>query len=143
MGRISLDEIGQRKHHYDMPETLDLTPEQIANYRAHALQRRRREQPELEQRREKAWQAARTAAQLLKEEFDATRVVVFGSVVRGSGFTRWSDVDVAAWGLAPEDTFRAIGAVMDLETDVPVNLVDVDTARPSLLAAIERDGIAL
>ena len=126
-----------------MPETLDLTPEQIANYRAHALQRRRREQPELEQRREKAWQAARTAAQLLKEEFDATRVVVFGSVVRGSGFTRWSDVDVAAWGLAPEDTFRAIGAVMDLETDVPVNLVDVDTARPSLLAAIERDGIAL
>ena len=58
-------------------------------------------------------------------------------------FTRWSDVDIAAWGLAAEDTFRAIGAVMDLETDVPVNLIDVDTAHPSLLAAIEREGIAL
>lgn len=126
-----------------MPDTLDLTPEQIANYRAHALRRRRREQPEIERRREKAWQAARETARLLKEEFDATRVVVFGSLAHGSGFTRWSDVDIAAWGLDPEDTFRAIGAVMDLETEVPVNLVDVDTARPSLLAAIEREGIAL
>jgi uncharacterized protein len=126
-----------------MPTTLDLTPEQIAHYRAHALRRRQQEQPEIERRREKAWQAARAAARLLKEEFEASRVVVFGSLARVSGFTRWSDVDIAAWGLAQEDTFRAIGAVMDMDTDVPVNLVDVDTARPSLLAAIEREGIAL
>jgi hypothetical protein len=32
---------------------------------------------------------------------------------------------------------------MEMETEVPVNLVDVNTARPSLLAAIERDGIEL
>jgi predicted nucleotidyltransferase len=126
-----------------MPKTLNLTPEQIANYRAHALRRRRQEQPEVERQREKGWQAAREAARLLKAEFGATRVVVFGSLARGSMFTRWSDVDIAAWGLAAEDTFRAIGAVMDLETDVPVNLIDVDTAHPSLLAAIEREGIAL
>lgn len=126
-----------------MPTTLDLTPEQIARYRAHAQERRRREQPEIERRRQHAWQAAREAAELLKQEFDATRVVVFGSLARETGFTRWSDVDIAAWGLAPEDTFRAIGAIMDMETAVPVNLVDVNTARPSLLAAIEREGIAL
>jgi uncharacterized protein len=140
---LSLDGTGQGKHHSDMPTTLDLTPEQIANYRAHALRRRQQEKPEIERRREKAWQAAREAAQLLKAEFGATRVAVFGSLTRESGFTRWSDVDIAAWGLAKEDTFRAIGAIMDMETDVPVNLVDVDTARPSLLAAIEREGIAL
>jgi uncharacterized protein len=58
-----------------------------------------------------------------------------------TGFNRWSDVDIAAWGLAPEDTFRAIGAVMDLPTEIAVNLVDVNTARPSLVAAIERDGV--
>jgi hypothetical protein len=32
---------------------------------------------------------------------------------------------------------------MDLDTSVPVNLVDVNTARPSLLETIEREGIAL
>lgn len=70
-------------------------------------------------------------------------MVVFGSLARESGFTRWSDVDIAAWGIAPEDTFRAIGAVMDLETEIPVNLVDVNTCRPSLLKAIQQDGIDL
>ena len=121
----------------------NITPEQIAIYRASALRRREEERPELERRQQKGWEAARRAAQLLKERFQATRVVVFGSLVRGYGFNRWSDVDVAAWGIAPKDTFRAIGAVMDMESEIPVNLVDVNTARPSLLAAIERDGIDL
>lgn len=126
-----------------MPTTLNLTPEKVARYRATAQRRRKQEQPQLEQRREQAWVAARQAARLLKEQFNATRVVVFGSLARESGFTRWSDVDIAAWGVAPEDTFRAIGAVMDLEIEIPVNLVDVNTCRPSLLKAIEQDGIEL
>jgi predicted nucleotidyltransferase len=126
-----------------MPTILDLTPEQIAQYRNHAQQRRQQERPQIEKRRKKAWQAAHEAAALLKEDFNATRVVLFGSLARETGFTLWSDVDIAAWGLAPEDTFRAIGAIMDLDTSVPVNLVDVNTARPSLLETIEREGIAL
>ena len=67
----------------------------------------------------------------------------FWLLVRETGFNRWSDVDIAAWGIAPEDTFRAIGAVMDLDTEVRVNLVDVNTACDSLLAEIERHGIEL
>lgn len=126
-----------------MPTTLDLTPEQIAEYRAHAQKRRRQEQPEVEQRRQQAWEAARKAARLLRRQFNAKRVAVFGSLARETGFNRWSDVDIAVWGLAPEDTFRAIGAVMDLDTAVPVNLVDVNTARPALVAAINRESITL
>ena len=126
-----------------MPTTFELTPEQISTYRRHAQQRRQQELPEIERRRERAWEAARMAARVLKEKFGVTRVVVFGSLVRDAGFTRWSDVDVAAWGLALEDTFRAIGVIMDLDTEVPVNLVDVNTASPPLLEAIEREGIAL
>ena len=126
-----------------MPTTLELSPEQIARYRAAAQKRQQREQPEIDKRREKAWMAARRAAKLLQEQFQVTRLVIFGSLARETGFNRWSDVDIAAWGLAPEDTFRAIGAVMDLDTDVPVNLVDVNTARDTLLAEIERYGIEL
>lgn len=126
-----------------MPTTIKLTPEQIANYRSHAQQRRKQAQPDIDKRRQRAWEAAHKAARLLKEEFNVTRVVVFGSLTRGIGFTLWSDVDIAAWGLSSENTFRAIGVVMDMETEVPVNLVDVNTARPSLLKVIEREGIDL
>jgi predicted nucleotidyltransferase len=124
-----------------MPTTFSFTPEKLAIYRATAQRRREQEQSELDHRREQAWAAARQAARLLKAQFNATRVVVFGSLARGSGFTRWSDVDVAAWGIAPEDTFRAIGAVLDMDTEIVVNLVDVNTCRTSLLEVIEQDGI--
>jgi predicted nucleotidyltransferase len=70
-------------------------------------------------------------------------VVVFGSLVRKAGFTRWSDVDIAAWGIAPEDTFSAIGVISELDSDVAINLVDVNTARTSLIEVVERDGIEL
>jgi uncharacterized protein len=122
---------------------LDLTQEQVAVYHANARKRLRVEKELSRQRRQEAWAAARQAAALLKQQFGVNRVVVFGSLVREDGFTRWSDVDLAAWGIAPEETFRAIGAVMDLNTAVPVNLVDVNTARASLLAVIEQDGVDL
>ena len=126
-----------------MPPTIGLTPEKISLYRTAGERRHRQEQAEIAQRREQAWAAARLAAQLLKKQFHVSKVVLFGSLARNFDFTRWSDVDIAAWDIAPEDTFRAIGAVMDLDTDVTVNLVDVSTVRPSLLDAIKEDGIEL
>lgn len=126
-----------------MATTLELSSEQIAAYYVSAKKRLQQEQEENRQRRAEAWTAAYQAAQLLKEHFGATRVVVFGSLIQETGFTSWSDVDLAAWGIAPEDTFRAIGEIMDLDTPIPVNLVDVNTARSSLLTVIERDGIEL
>mgnify|MGYP001027447556 FL=1 len=126
-----------------MSTVLRISPEEMAVYRAAARRRQERERQELAQLQERAWQAARRAARLLKEQFGATRVVVFGSLVRRDCFTRWSDVDIAAWGISPEDTFRAIGAVMDIDAEVEVNLVDVGACRPSLLSVIEQEGVEL
>lgn len=122
---------------------LELSPDTIARYRETAQKRRIQEREEIALRRQHAWAAAKSAAKLLKEKFKASRVVVFGSLAREIDFTRWSDVDIAAWGIAPEDTFRAMGAVMDLGSDIAVNLVDINTCRSSLLASIERDGVEL
>jgi hypothetical protein len=52
-------------------------------------------------------------------------------------------VDIAAGGISPEDTFRAIGAVMEVATDIDVNLVDVGVCRPSLLTIIEEEGMEI
>jgi predicted nucleotidyltransferase len=122
---------------------LDLTPEQIAAFRASAQRRLEEQQAEISGLQEQAWNSARHAAQLLRQEFQATRVVAFGSLVHEGCFTRWSDVDIAAWGIAPEDTFKAIGAIMDLDEPFEINLVDVNTCLPSLLEVIREEGVEI
>ena len=112
-------------------------------YREAARQRHRAEKERLQIRRQCAWNLARQAARLLKKQFNAKRVVLFGSLTHEDRFNRWSDVDIAAWGIRPEDTWRALGAVMDLDPDIEVNLVDMACCRPALRAIIEREGIDL
>jgi predicted nucleotidyltransferase len=130
-----------------LPETAStshgLTAEAMSVYRAAARRRQDQERLALIARKNQAWELARRAAALLRDQYTASRVVVFGSLVRPGCFTPWSDVDVAAWGLSPEHTFRAMGAVMDLGNDIQVNLVDVETCSAALRAAIEREGVDL
>jgi len=126
-----------------MATAIKLTPEEIEVYRAAARRRYEREQRELAQREKSAWELARRAATILRMQFGATRVMAFGSLVSGGCFTLWSDVDIAAWGLRLEDTFRAIGVVMDMSREIEINLVDVGACSPSLRATIEREGVEL
>lgn len=120
---------------------LNMSPEKVAQYRRTALSRQKVRITKVKSRREKGWRLARKAAKLLREQFHAERVAVFGSLLHESRFTPWSDVDIAAWGIPPEQTFRAIGAVLDLDSAIEINLVDVNTCTPSLLEAIEREAV--
>ncbi|HEY7033927.1 MAG TPA: hypothetical protein VH482_21495 [Thermomicrobiales bacterium] len=120
----------------------ELSPDALAGYRDGARRRQEAEQRALAAREHQAWVLARQAADLLREQFQVERVAVFGSLVHPGCFTAWSDVDVAAWGLRPADTFRAIGLVMDLGGAIAVNLVDVGTCTASLLRVIETEGVA-
>jgi len=104
-------------------------------------QRDRADRERLRQRYERAWQLARQAAEVLRRDFGATRVVVFGSLLRPSMFGERSDVDIAAWGIQPQDTLRAMSAVAYLDEQVEVNLVDVNTCKPDILQVIESEGI--
>ncbi len=108
-----------------------------------ARRKKKQQHRKLLLREERAWDAARRASALLKERFRASKVVIFGSLVHKGSFTPWSDVDIAAWGISPQDTFRAIGTVMEVASDIDVNLVDVGTCRPSLLTVIEEEGIEI
>ena len=124
-----------------MSEQTALTPEAMSVYRATARRRHEKEQQERARREEQAWALARKAAALLREQYGATRVVVFGSLTHAGMFTLWSDVDIAAWGIEPEDTLRALGAVLYLDAGIQVNLVDVNTAPVELIIAIDHEGI--
>lgn len=122
---------------------LQISPEQMAQYKRTALRRLRKEQGELEQRRQQAWQFAHEAAALLKQEFDVERVVLFGSLTHSDRFTGRSDVDLAAWGLTAKNWLKAMAAVRNLSDELELNLVDVTCCSPELLAVIEREGVPL
>ena len=95
------------------------------------------------EREVRAWGLARQAATLPREQYDVARVVVLGSLVHAGLFTEWSDVDIAAWGLEPEETLRGLGAVHDFSAEIELNMVDIVTCRPSLLDVVEREGVSL
>ena len=117
-----------------------ISPEEMKIYKRTARERWRAEQDSQNARRKHAWDLARQAAQLLKNEFDVERVVLFGSLIQAGRFTQWSDVDLAAWGLTSKNWLTAMAAVRQLSGEIEVNLVDVETCSPELLAVIEREG---
>ena len=129
-----------------MPKTaLELTPEELAQYRPEEIVRERRERTAAERRAR--WQQARTvaaeAAAMLRDEFGARRVLLFGSATDPTFFTLWSDIDLAVESMPPENLYDAVAAVIDLTPDFQVDLVDVRTARADLRQVIERDGMEL
>jgi len=106
---------------------------------AAAWRRRRAEQKARCDARAEAVRARLPAAkQLLKERFGARRVVLFGSLARGDT-DEHSDVDLAVEGLAHLDYFHALAELAGL-LDSPVDLVELESAGPSLLARIRHEG---
>jgi predicted nucleotidyltransferase len=119
----------------------DLSTSKLDEYRKTAMRRQKVRISKAKNRREKGWKLARKAAKVLRTQFQVKRVAVFGSLLHEARFTRWSDIDIAVWGLSPDQTFRAIGAVMDLDSSMELNLVDVNTCSCSLLKAIEQEAV--
>lgn len=98
---------------------------------------------ELVERYDRAWAVARQAAALLKSSFGAKKVAVFGSLVNRLWFSRWSDIDLAAWGIPHDCFYKAVAAVTDLSEEFKVDLVDPESCRPGLRERIEQEGIVL
>jgi uncharacterized protein len=129
-----------------MPLTaLDLSPEALKKYRPLEAIRQRREKQsaEIVSRRRRAMMVARKAAKLLKSEFGAKEVIVFGSLASRLGFTRWSDIDLASRGIPSERYLTAMDTVLHLDPEFKIDLTELETCSPSLLKSIEEEGKSL
>ena len=91
----------------------------------------------------RAWESARDASRLLKENYGVTKVIVFGSLLHLEYFDQLSDVEIAASGIQTDDTFRAIYDVLGVSREIEVNLVDVEMCRPDILESIVETGIEI
>lgn len=95
------------------------------------------QEQELEQRRQEALTIAKRCIQLLKQEFGATEVILFGSLV-GDGPWHWqSDLDLAVKGMSEDAIWHAYSA---LESIVPswlkIDLVPLERVPPRVAARI-------
>jgi len=121
---------------------LDLSPEELKQYRPlEAIRlRKRRTRAEVAKRRRRAFTALRKAVKLLKEDFGAQEVILFGSLARRGQFTRFSDIDLAARGIHPDRFYAAMEAVLYLSPEFKVDLAELETCSPNMLKSIEKDG---
>ena len=121
---------------------LDLPPEALKKYRPlDAIKERRAKfSAEISSRRRRAHLVARKAAKLLKTEFGAKEVILFGSLARRVGFTRWSDIDLASRGIPSEIYLKAMDTVLYLSPEFKIDLVELETCSPAMLKSIEEEG---
>jgi len=91
--------------------------------------------------RDDALKVARQAAGLLRERFGARKVVVFGSLAGNTGFTEFSDIDLAAWGISGDEYYRAVAAVAGLSDRYQIDLVDPELCRASIKQIILEQGV--
>jgi len=121
---------------------LDLPPEALKKYRPlDAIKKRRAKySAEIASRRRRAMSAARKAAKLLKEEFGAKEVILFGSLARRGSFSLHSDIDLAARGIVPKRFFAASAAIERVDLNFKIDLAELESCSPAVLKNIEKDG---
>lgn len=122
---------------------MELTQTQLQSY-VDGARRRERERTTLrEQRREQARELAKRAAAILKTDFGAEEVLLYGSAVHGAWFREDSDIDLAVSGIPASAFWHAWAAISALTADIEVNLIDLADATAALLQEIRMTGEAL
>lgn len=115
----------------------DKTRAQIVTRVLAAREQRPQMLAQMKQRQQQGLVVARKAAQILKQEFGAGRVVLFGSILDHERMWWGSDIDLAVWGLPEKDFFKA-GAAIERGHDFSIDLVEIQHARPHILHAVEQ-----
>lgn len=120
----------------------DLSPEELAEYRQRLdqhLQNRKVDEALLQ----RAWQTAYQVAAMLYEDFEATQVAVFGSLTKRESFSKWSDIDIAVWGIPSEKYFRAVWEAEDISRLFEIDLVDVESCKGLFRERIESQAVSI
>lgn len=119
---------------------MELTQTQMQSYIRGSRQRDEERHSLLRLRRERARVVALQAAEILKTDFGAAEVILYGSVAHGAWFREDSDVDLAATGIPADFFWKAWAAIDALDSDIEVNLIDLGDAQPALLQEIRISG---
>lgn len=107
------------------------------------IDRLNKEKADLEDRRVCALGKAKECAEVLKKEFGAKRIILYGSVLHPDIFTWHSDIDLAVEGIKESEFYYAGARVEAVAGDIPVDLTPLEDAKPYILESIEEEGVIL
>lgn len=113
-----------------------LTDERMQAYIRTAQQQKQQLAEQMVKRYQRGWEVAHEAAEILKREFGACRVVVFGSLLDQQRIHLQSDVDLAVWGLNPKYYFQAVARLQEIDPTFAVDLVEIDNSYFYIKSAI-------
>ena len=121
----------------------EISAEQMAVYQRTARRREAERRAAAAARRERAWLVAAQAADLLKQQFGAERVVAFGSLVDNGRFRADSDIDLAVYGIEPALFLKAWHIIDELAPDIEIDLVDMAIAKEWVYQVLAERGVDL
>ena len=103
-----------------------LSSEELQQYRSR-LERHFQNRQVEEALWQRAWRTAHRIAAMLYKDFGATDVAVFGSLAKRESFTKWSDIDIAVWGIRSEEYLQAVWEAEAISGLFKVDLVDFES----------------
>ena len=116
-----------------------ISSEEMAAYRQTMRLREAEAQRQLQGRLNEAWRVAKQASELLKTDFQAAKVIVFGSLVHRDWFSNTSDIDLAVEGVSTWDYLAAVAQLQDLSA-FKVDLIRLETCPSEFRSFIKREG---
>jgi len=117
-----------------------LTPEEIAVFRAGWAKRAEHERSVLASRFNRAWEAARLGADLLRQQFGVEKVWAFGSLLYPERFHSHSDIDLAVESIEGAEFYRAVSLLLDVDPAFSFDLVELAHASERMRSVIENEG---
>jgi uncharacterized protein len=118
----------------------DISSEKMEQYRQTFRKKVMLEEKRNAERRDKALETAKKAACLLKDEYGAKKVILFGSLSHNRYFDATSDIDIAVKGLDKNEYFRVVSKMIDLDHSIDIDLVIMEDASDGLLKTIIEEG---
>ncbi|MEL6553522.1 MAG: nucleotidyltransferase domain-containing protein [Cyanobacteria bacterium J06621_11] len=117
----------------------DQTKEKYQAYAAYWQQRKAEKRSRLKQRHEDGLKTAKALADILKSDFGATKVALFGSMLSVNDIHMNSDIDLAVWELPFDAYIKALSQLMSHSGEFSVDLVRIEEAPPSLELSTSRE----
>lgn len=121
----------------------DTVPEKYQPYLAHWQQRKVDARSRLKSRHQAGLKQAKELADILKADFGATKVMLFGSMLSVNDIHIRSDIDLAVWDLPSKRYIEALAKLMRASGEFGVDLVRIEEAPPSLQSYVLNEGLTL
>jgi predicted nucleotidyltransferase len=103
----------------------------------------KRQAEEIKSIRSNAINMARKVAAMLKEKYDAKKVILFGSIVKSDYLHEKSDIDLLVYGIKSEDFLRAGADTWKISGCFDVDIVPAEIAHKNILKRALEEGIEL